>query len=412
MDRYVTCGGTPLCGEVVIDGSKNSSLAILIATLAVDGECIISNIPNISDVAVALDILSYYGAEIQKISEKTVKINTENIAYKPIPSHLTVKMRASGYLLGALLARFNKCESLQSGGCDFGTRPMNLHYCAFSALGANEKNGAITAKGGLKGGGITFPIKSVGATINAIIASSKANGVTVIKNAAREPHVADLARFLNTCGAEIHGAGTDTVTVYGKNKLHGTRYTVDGDMIEAGTFLIAGLATGGKVSCINAPCAELGSLMCALRRMGADVSVSGNSISAHCKHLLPANIITAPYPAFPTDLQPQISALLGLARGESSVKETIFNNRFAYVDEIKNCGFTSNLVGNTLKIQGVPRYNGAKMKATDLRGGAAALICALNAFEISEITNIQLIERGYCNIITKLQKLGANIKKG
>ncbi len=412
MDEYIICGGAPLCGEVVIDGSKNSSLAILIAVLAVDGECNISGLPDISDVKVAFDILSYYGAKIEKTSETSVKISTKDIEYKPIPAHLTVKMRASGYLFGALLAKFGKCEILQSGGCDFGSRPMNLHFSAFSAMGARERDGVISAPNGLHGGGIIFPIKSVGATINAIIAASKACGVTVIKNAACEPHVIDLAYFLNACGAEIRGAGTDTVTVYGKRRLHGANYRVDTDMIEAGTFLISALATYGSITCVNAPTAELDSLLSTLRRTGADIQLRKGAVSASCKKILPTNVITAPYPAFPTDLQPQIAALLGLAKGGSSVKETVFNNRFAYVDEIKRCGFSSSLIGDTLKISGISRYSGAKMRATDLRGGAAALICALNAEGVSTVTNTKLIERGYCNMVKKLQNLGANIKKG
>ena len=412
MGKYIINGGKRLIGEVDIQGSKNSALAILFATLITDGETVLSEIPDISDVRDCIEILRYFGAEIEYFDKTTLKVNTSNLYYRPAPTYLTSKLRASSYLLGALTGKFGKCEFMQSGGCDFGSRPLDMHYQALEKLGASEENGVIEAKNGLKGANITFKSKSVGATINTIITASKSMGVTIINNAAREPHVKDLACFLNNCGAEIMGAGTDTVTVIGKNRLQGCNYRVDTDMIEAGTFLVASLMTGGKIICKNAPSGELIALFNTLKKCGAEIEIKNDGVLATATKILRANIITAPYPLFPTDLQPQIAALLGLAAGKSTITETVFSNRFAYVGELQKTGFNAEIKSDTLHISGTKRYHGAKMRATDLRGGAAMVLATLNSHGQSEISNAELIERGYSDFVEKLTNLGADIKRG
>lgn len=411
MEKYVIDGGKELFGTVEISGSKNSALAILFSALTVDGECIIENIPNISDVAVAIEILKYYGCDIEYVESNTVKINTSNIAYRPAPKHLTEKMRASSYLLGALLNRFGMCETVKSGGCDFGGRPIDFHIDALKKLGASVSSEAITAKKGLNGAFILFPKKTVGGTINTIIAATKANGITTIKNAACEPHVSNTASFLNKCGAEIYGAGSDTVTVIGKERLYGSRYKVDSDMIEAGTYITASIATSGKIICTNAPINELNAFIRVLENMGCIVTTKQDSISVLANKTASTYIRTAPYPGFPTDFQPQICALLGISKGRSYVTEAIFNKRFAYLEELKKFGITYTLENNTVIIDGIKRYHAASVNATDLRGGAAMIICALNANGKSEILSSSIIERGYPNITEKFTRLGADIKK-
>lgn len=413
MKKYIIRGTNRLWGEIDIQGCKNSALAILIAALTVDGEIIISGLPDISDVHTCLQILEYYGCKTEYLDKTTVQIRTNDVEYRPMPTFLTVKLRASSYLLGALISRFGKCELPKSGGCNFGVRPLNYHIDALKTLGAfeNEENGTISASCGLKGGLIRFPYKTVGGTVNALIASAKASGTTVICNAAKEPHINDLAGFLNSCGAEIYGAGTDIITVKGVNSLNGNSYTVDTDMIEAGTFLIAAMATNGKIRCNSAPVFQLRSVLEVLERIGADIEIGSDNIIVSASALLATDVITEPYPSFPTDLQPQISTLLGIAKGESSVRETVFESRFAYLSEIEKCGMKYKIQGDTLKISGVEHYCCADMTATDLRGGAAAVIAALNANGKSEIDNIALIERGYSSFHTKLASLGADIIK-
>lgn len=411
MGKYIINGGSRLKGDIYIQGSKNSALAILIATMITDGETVLTNIPDIADVRVCIDILRHYGVSVQYCGKTTVVINTKDIFYNQTNSELNSKMRASSYLLSALLSRFGKSELPESGGCDLGKRPLDLHINALTLLGAVEENGMLTSNKGLKGSIIDFKSKTVGGTVNAIISAAKADGVTIIKNAAREPHIRDLACFLNHCGAEIIGAGSDKITVVGKKSLHGCRYQIDADMIEAGTMLIASLVTGGKIRCNNAPIDELGSFIDFLRRSGAEISYNGSTVTAVLEKLYPTDIITAPYPAFPTDLQPQACVLLGLANGKSSITETVFESRFAYTTELSKAGLLASISNNTLNISGIQCYHSSHMNATDLRGGVAMVLAALNAKGKSIITNTELIERGYSDFTERLSLLGADIKK-
>ncbi|MBR2474697.1 MAG: UDP-N-acetylglucosamine 1-carboxyvinyltransferase [Clostridia bacterium] len=413
MSKYIIHGANKLSGEITVQGCKNSALAVLFACLTVDGETVISGLPDISDVKVCLEILAYYGCTVKYLDKTTVKIITRDIEYRPYPKHLTVKLRASSYLIGALMSRFGKCVLPESGGCDIGARPLNLHIDAIKALGAEEnaENGKLYARNGLKGSIIRFPSKTVGGTVNAVIAASKADGVTVICNAAREPHISDLCGFLNTCGAQIYGAGDDVITVKGVRSLNGKSYRIDSDMIEAGTFMIAALATKGRVKCVNAPVHQLKATISALEAIGAEVIRTADSVTASADSLSATDIVTAPYPAFPTDLQPQISALLGISKGESHVHETVFENRFLYINELRKCGMDCILDENKLTVKGIKQYNGACLSATDLRGGAAMVIAALNANEKSVIDNVSFIERGYSSFHTKLASLGADIIK-
>lgn len=411
MDKYIINGGKKLCGEVDIQGSKNSALAILFACLLCDGEIVLSNLPHISDTEIALQILMHYGAEIKKINTETVKICTKGVKKMPIPKTLTSQMRASGYLLGALVGRFGECELPDCGGCNFGNRPIDLHLDALKVLGAYEdkRTNTVSVKTRLEAGKIDFPKKTVGGTVNAILASVKANGKTTINNAAKEPHITDLCEFLNKCGANISGAGSDTIKVIGTENIGGCLHVIDGDMIEAGTFMLAALACRGNVRCNGIKTNELAALTAVLKNMGAEVFYEKDSVTVYAERLRGANVKTEPYPGFPTDLQPQMCALLGLCEGESSINENIFKNRFAYLSEMKKCGINNTITGNIIKIIGRNEYMPASYMATDLRGGAAMVICALAANGKSEVGNIALIKRGYSFFEQKLTSIGASI---
>ena len=413
MGNYVINGGNALKGEICIQGSKNSALAILLSCLLIDGVVILNNVPEITDAAACIGLMRSLGCEVKYLSETSLCISTKNIGEAALPSSLTSSFRASSYLIGALTSRFGKCELPKSGGCNIGKRPLDLHIEALKSLGAvyEEESGILYAPGGLRGGVIRFPTKSVGATVNAVLASVLANGKTVIYNAAREPHIKDLCSFLRSCGAKIEGDGGDIVTVKGVKKLHGTSYTIDNDMIEAGTFLIMGVATGGQVSCLNAPKDQLLALTDFLIGIGADIRYRESCIEASGSDLRCTDIVTAPYPLFPTDLQPQAACILGLANGSSTVTETVFENRFAYASELKKCGFDFFLNDNTLNIQGCRSYLPSKLKIADLRGGAALVTAALCANGISEICGTEFIERGYSRFTEKLSSLGADIIK-
>lgn len=412
MGKFIISGGNRLSGDIEINGSKNSALAILFACIAVNGEIILRKVPDIADTRSCIEILKHYGLTVKYGEEDTLVINSRNAEYRPMPFHLTRRLRASSYLLGALLSRFGRCEIPKSGGCDIGARPLDLHISALKSLGATEGAGdMLLSVNGLTGCEIPFPIKTVGGTINAIISASKAKGKTVIRNAAREPHITDLTKFLISCGADIRGAGTDTVTVYGSEMLHGCDYTVGTDMIEAGTFMIAALATKGSVKCIHAPTEQLTALRDTLMHMGADITAEGTNITVRYRPLKPVNIVTSPYPGFPTDLQPQLSALLGSVSGSSSVTETVFENRYGYANELRKFGMICNQVNNKLYIEGVDRYNCADVMATDLRGGAACVIASLCASGSSAVYNAEIIDRGYSSIERRLTALGADIRR-
>lgn len=411
MGKYVINGARSLVGDTVIQGSKNSALAILISSLVTEGDSLISNLPKINDVKVCIEILRMSGATVIYEDENTVRINTKNVGFCHIPSSITSKLRASSYLLGALTARAGSCAVPESGGCNFGTRPIDLHVYALEKLGATENNGLIEAKNGLKGARINFPIKTVGATINAVIAATKANGVTVIENAAREPHVKELCKYLIGCGAEIIGGGTDKITVRGRSKLHGCAHTIGADMIEAGTYACFALATGGKIRFAYPEIRELSSFFDTIRSIGANVEYDSCKVTVSSNKILSTDIVTAPFPFFPTDLQPQITALLGIADGNSKITEAVFKTRFGYLKELSKFGLNFEMNDNTVTVHGIKEYSSANAKATDLRGGAAVLLCALNAKGTSVIDEAEIVERGYSHICLKLCQLGADIAK-
>lgn len=412
MGYYTVNGKNRLMGEVNIQGSKNSAVAILMASLITDGETVLTNLPRISDVALCIKILRLLGCTVIYESPDSVRINTRHASYAPLPPEITSGMRASSYLIGALTARFGECALPTSGGCDFGQRPIDMHLDALKSLGACEADGLLKAEKGLVGTRIRFPQKTVGGTVNAVIAASKANGLTVIENAAREPHVKDLCAFLGKCGADIIGAGTDTVRIRGRRILHGSAHKIDGDMIETGTYICAALATHGAIRCTSAPSYELEAFFDVLGRIGADIDVDFDTVTVRSNKLLAVNASTAPYPYLATDLQPQLCALLGLAEGKSKITETVFEKRFGYLNELKRFGLNCRESGNTAEIIGINGYTPATVTATDLRGGAAAVICALNANGKSVIHGTELIERGYSDMPEKLRSLGAEVFKG
>ncbi len=413
MGSYIINGGAALKGSVTVQGSKNSSVAVLIASLITDGITILRDIPDISDVNDCIAILCSLGCTVEKIDKNVLKINTSGIGDGKIPVELTRKMRASSYLIGAMLSRFGKCESIISGGCDFGSRPLDLHILAMEALGAvcltTESGQTLSAPHSLRGGEIVFPIKTVGATINSMIAAAKAAGTTVIKGAAREPHIRDVADYLNLCGADIRGAGSDTIIVHGVSKLHGCDFTVCPDMIEAGTFITYSLLTGGDITCLNAPVNQLSSFLNVIDQMGAKLITKENSVKVTSSSLSPACVHTAPYPGFPTDLHPQTAVLMASANGISTICETVFKNRFHYLEPLRALGLTATESGCRLTIYGNTSFTGGEVRATDLRGGAALVGAALCAHGKSVINDTVYIERGYSEFVGKLRALGAEI---
>lgn len=419
MDKIIISGGRPLYGEVEIDGMKNAALPIIFATILVRGKCQIRNLPAVSDISTSLEIIESLGAIIRRLGRHAVEIDTSGIRVRPVPSDLSRKMRASYYLIGAELGRFGRALVGYPGGCDFGVRPIDQHIRGFEKLGANVsvEGGYIDAKaeGGLVGTSVFFDIVTVGATLNVMLAAVLADGTTVIENAAREPHIVDLANFLNTCGADIKGAGTDTIKIKGVNELHGCSYTIIPDMIEAGTYMTAVAATGGDVEICNIIPRHMESVSAKLAEMGVTVIENDDSIRIVRDPdvpLRPCTIKTLPYPGFPTDMQPQFGALLCMASGAGTIKEGVWDNRFKYVDELKRMGASVEILGKTAVITGDPsKMFGAAVRAVDLRGGAAMIVAALAVEGITEIDNVRLIERGYDDIVGKFSALGANIKK-
>ncbi len=416
MEKIVINGGVPLNGNVNTSGMKNAALPILYATILVADKCRLENIPDISDVSISFDILRGMGAEITKIDKTTFDIDTTNLKGGTSDATLVSKLRGSYYLMGAELGRFGRSYMGYSGGCDFGTRPIDYHIKGFEALGsevtATERYIEINAPLGVRGASVYFDGISVGATINVMLAAVLAKGVTTIDNAAKEPHVVDVANFLNTCGARITGAGTDMIKVRGVEKLHGSSYAIIPDMIEAGTFMIAAAATGGTVRIDNVIPKHLESIAAKLEEVGADVTMLDDSvIVTGAEKYKKTYIKTMPYPGFPTDLHPQIVPLLAIAKGTSTVKETIWPNRFRYVEELKLMGADITVNANTAVIEGVESLTPAEVKAVDLRAGFAVLIAALMTEGETKISGVKYIERGYEELIPKLSSLGANIKK-
>ncbi len=415
MDKFVVNGGKPLHGEVTISGAKNAAVAIIPAAILAEGPCIIENVPNISDVALLTRILHDMGASVRMINKSTLEINAKHLTSQPVPYDLARNMRASYYFLGALLGRFSKASVPMPGGCDFGVRPIDQHIKGFKLLGAQVEleNGMVNVSAErLTGTQIYFDVVSVGATINVMLAAVKARGMTVIENAAKEPHIVDLANFLNSMGADIMGAGTDVIKIRGVEKLRPTTYTIIPDQIEAGTYMVLAAATKGDVMIKNVIPKHLEPITDKLMKMGVEVEEFDDSLHVRRPgELTGVNIRTMPHPGFPTDMQPQMTVLLALANNTSIVTEGVWDNRFRYVDELRRMGANIQVDGKVAVVEGKGSLTAAPVKATDLRAGAAMLIAALAANGESQIEDIYHIERGYEEIEEKLRALGADIRK-
>ena len=415
VEKYVINGGATLRGEVEISGAKNAAVAIIPAALLVDGVCRIENIPQISDADMLLTILSHLGAQVRFINKTTIEIDCTSVRCVDAPFDLTRKIRASYYLIGAMLGRFGRAKTTMPGGCNFGVRPIEQHIKGMTALGADVdvRNGFVYAEtpdGKLHGARIYLDKVSVGATMNIILAATLAHGRTIIENAAREPHIVDLANFLNSMGADIRGAGTDTVKVNGVEKLHGGSYTIIPDQIEAGTYMVAAAATGGEVLIRNVIPKHLECISAKLRETGTIIQENEDSVFVRgAKHLRRANVKTLPYPGFPTDMQPQMGSLLCLANGTSVITEGIYDNRFKYVNELRKMGAEIQVDGRVAVIEGGQELSGAVVQACDLRAGAAMVIAGLCAKGTTIVEDVHYIERGYENFVGKLRALGADI---
>ena len=410
-------GGRPLRGEVRADGMKNAALPILFALLLVRDEVTLEGLPPVTDIETTLQILRKTGAEIERISPTAVRVRTNNADPEAVPLPLTTELRGSSYLLGALLGGFGRAATGIPGGCNFGNRPLDQHFRLLEALGAKieSEEGLIraSAPGGLRGACIRLDFPSVGATVNGILAAALAKGTTVIANAAREPHIVDLANFLNACGAEISGAGTPTVTIRGVSRLHGTRYRIVPDMIEAGTYLCAVCATGGSLRLTNVCPDHLKATLSPLRKMGAEIVVSEQYLTVKRSGELYGTVLeTAPYPGFPTDLQPQFAPLFCRSRGGGRIYERVWKNRFQYAAELCRMGGRILLENDFADFPGGDRLHGTRVRATDLRGGAALLIAGLCADGTTELCDVRHIERGYPDFVGKLSSLGADISYG
>jgi UDP-N-acetylglucosamine 1-carboxyvinyltransferase len=415
LNKIAVRGGTPLRGSVRIGGAKNAAAAILPATILAGGKCVIENVPQISDVNYTLRILERLGARVRVINKNTLEIDTAPLKGFTVTHELTRHMRASYYFLGALLGRFGKARVAMPGGCNLGVRPIDLHEKAFMSLGATvdtEENAIISVKAEkLSGTRIYFDVVSVGATANAMLAAVKAQGRTEIENPAKEPHIVDLANFLNSMGANIRGAGTDIIRVDGVQELHGCTWSVVPDQIEAGTYMVAAAATGGDVTIEKVTPKHLEAITAKLRESGAvveegddSVRIIGGGRPAKC------SVKTMPHPGFPTDMQPQMAVLLSIANGTSYITESIFDNRFRYVDQLARMGAVVKVDGKMAVIEGVDALMGAPVQADDLRAGAAMLIAGLVANGQTEIDRIEFIERGYEDVVEKLRSLGADIR--
>lgn len=416
MTKYIVQGGQPLFGEVRISGAKNAAVAIIPAALLVDGVCRIENIPQISDVTALLKILEQLGAKVRFLNRSDVEIDCRHIATTQVSQELAHKIRASYYLIGALLGRFGEAEVSMPGGCNFGgVRPIDQHVKGFVAMGAEVREGDfICAKadgGRMKGANIYLDVVSVGATMNIMMAAALAEGTTVIENAAKEPHIVDLANFLNSMGADIKGAGTDTIRIFGVDKLHGGSYAIIPDQIEAGTYMAAVAACGGQVLVRGIIPKHMDCITAKLQEMGVQVEEQDDTLLVrHAGRLRRTNVKTLPYPGFPTDMQPQITVALCLAEGTSMVTEGVWDNRYRYVGELTRMGAQIRVEGRSAVVEGVERLNAASVQAYDLRAGAAMVIAALAADGVSEVTNVHYIERGYEDIIGKLRGIGARIE--
>ena len=417
MEQYIIKGGNPLVGEVVIGGAKNAALGILAAAIMTDGECLIDHMPNVRDTNVLLQAMEGIGARIERKGDNEVVISGKDIDSAGdliVDNEYIRKIRASYYLIGALLGKYKKAQVVLPGGCDIGSRPIDQHIKGFRALGAEVKieHGMIIAQAEqLVGSRIYLDVVSVGATINILMAAALAQGNTVIENAAKEPHIVDVANFLNSMGADIRGAGTDVIRIKGVEKFHDTEYSVIPDQIEAGTFMMAAAATRGDVLIKNVIPKHLETISAKLIEIGAEIEESDDAVRVVAtQRLCNTQIKTLPYPGFPTDMQPQMTTVLTLAQGTSLVTEGVWSSRYRYVDELKRMGARIQVDDKTAVVEGVEKLTGAPIQAYDLRAGAALVIAALAAEGESEISNVQYIERGYEDIIGKLRALGADIR--
>lgn len=415
MEQYILKGENPLVGEVEIGGAKNAALAIVAAAIMTDDTVTIENLPDVRDINVLLDAIQGIGAFVERLDRHSVKINGCNISVHKIDYEFIKKIRASYYLLGALLGKYKKAQVALPGGCNIGSRPIDQHIKGFRALGAEvsiEHGLILTEAAQLSGNHIYFDCVSVGATINVMMAASMAEGNTILENAAKEPHIVDVANFLNSMGANIKGAGTDVIRIKGVERLHKTEYSIIPDQIEAGTFMFAAAATKGDVTVKNVIPKHLEAITAKLIEIGCEVEEFDDAVRVvSSKELHHTQVKTLPYPGFPTDMQPQISTTLALCTGTSIVTESVFENRFKYVDELNRMGASVMVEGNTAIIDGVKKFTGAQVSAPDLRAGAALVIAGMAAEGFTIVDDIKYIERGYEDFDVKLQGLGANIMK-
>lgn len=415
MEQYIIKGGNPLVGEVSIGGAKNAALGILAAAIMTDETVTIENVPNVRDTRVLLQAIEGIGAKVKYVYNNCVQINGRDINDINVDYEYIKKIRASYYLLGALLGKYKKSQVALPGGCNIGSRPIDQHIKGFKALGAEVEiaHGKINTKADrLIGNHIYFDVVSVGATINIMMAACMAEGDTIMENAAKEPHIVDVANFLNAMGANIKGAGTDVIRIKGVKRLHGTTYSIIPDQIEAGTFMFAAAATKGDITVRDVIPKHLESISAKLMEMGCTIVEGDDSVRViGCDELKCTNVKTLPYPGFPTDMQPQVAVTLALAKGTSMVTESIFENRFKYVDELNRMGSNIKVEGNTAYIEGVEKLTGTQLSAPDLRAGAALVIAALAAEGISEIDDIVYIQRGYEDFEGKMRKLGAVMER-
>ena len=415
MEKFVIKGGKNLNGKVHISGAKNAAVAILPAVLLTNETCVIENLPEISDVGAILRVIRELGADVRYLNRDTVEINCKNVNSHIVTKQMAENMRASSYFLGALLGRMSKARVAPPGGCDFGVRPIDQHIKGFEALGAKMsfESGMVDGKAfALQGASIYLDVVSVGATVNIMLAAVKAQGLTVIENAAKEPHIVDLANFLNSMGANIMGAGTGVIKIRGVESLHGTTYSIIPDQIEAGTYMTAVVATGGDVIIDNVIPKHLESISAKLKEIGAVIEEDDEFLRIVMdKRPSKCNVKTMPHPGFPTDMQPQIATLLAVANGTSIVTEGVWDNRFRYVEQLTLMGADIQVDGKSAVITGVEKLKGAPVKAVDLRAGAAMIIAGLMADGVTEVEDIVYIDRGYENVVEKFSALGADIKR-
>ena len=415
MEQYIIKGGTPLVGEVEIGGAKNAALAILAAAIMTDETVLIDNLPDVNDINVLLEAISGIGASVQRVDRHTVRINGAGIGDLSIDYDYIKKIRASYYLLGALLGKYRRAEVALPGGCNIGSRPIDQHLKGFRALGAEIEieHGKIVAEAEeLRGTHLYFDVVSVGATINVMMAAALAEGQTILENVAKEPHVVDVANFLNSMGANIKGAGTDVIRIKGVQKLHKSEYSIIPDQIEAGTFMFAAAATKGDVTVLNVIPKHLEATTAKLEEIGCEVEEFDDAVRVVAKgRLKSTHVKTLPYPGYPTDMQPQIGVTLALCEGTSVITESIFENRFKYLDELARMGAIVKIEGNSATIEGVEKFSGARISAPDLRAGAALVIAGLATDGITIIDDIVYIQRGYERFEEKLRELGAVIER-